>query len=233
MRIPATTNLIFFSCVVWFRYIYICHPVLSQEFATTIEVDGFRPKLLAVRPLRRIRGSKRIIPSAALFRQHVYVFFTLLGMSLPYRIWFARHCDEIRVTVVKETSIEESRSTKDAKKDVVEKSSSWFPLLWGWGSQSLSATDRAQESFRRRMRELSLYDDEEKTSAASTIDGSSATMRDANSVGDRDEALADEASTSESAGPNDLVVPADSQPASSASAQPSMGSPTSPSQDVR
>lgn len=185
--------------------------------------------------MRRIRGSRRTIPSAALFRQHVYVFFTLLGMSLPYRIWFARHCDEIRVTVVKETSIGESGSAKDAKKDAVEKSSSWFPLPWGWGSsQSLSATERAQESFRRRMRELSLYDDEEKTSAASTIDGSSATMRDANSVGDRDEALADEASTSESAGPNDLdVVPADSQPASSASAQPSMGSPTSPSQDVR
>ena len=130
MRIPATTNLIFFSCVVWFRYIYICHPVLSQEFATTIEVDGFRPKLLAVRPLRRIRGSKRIIPSAALFRQHVYVLYTLLGLSLPYRIWFARHCDEIRVTVVKETSIEERSSAKDTK-EAAEKSSSWFPLLWG------------------------------------------------------------------------------------------------------
>ena len=215
-----------------FRYTHVIP--YTQEFATTIEVDGFRPKLLAVRPVRRIRGSKRIIPSAALFRQHVYILFTLLGLSLPYRIWFARHCDEIRVTVVKETSIEESRSAKDTKKDTVEKSSSWFPLPWGWGSsQSLSATERAQESFRRRMRELSLYDDEEESSAASTVDGSSATMRDANSVGDREEALADEASTSESAGPNDRVVPADSQPASPASAQPSMGSPTSPSQDVR
>ena len=29
---------------------------------------------------------------------------TLLGLSLPYRIWFAKHCDEIRVTVVKETT---------------------------------------------------------------------------------------------------------------------------------
>lgn len=234
MRIPAT-NFFFFvrRC---FRYIHVIP--YTQEFATTIEVDGFRPKLLAVRPVRRIRGSKRIIPSAALFRQHVYIFFTLLGLSLPYRIWFARHCDEIRVTVVKETSIEESRSAKDTKRDVVEKSSSWFPLPWGWGSQSLSATERAQESFRRRMRELSLYVDEEESSAASTIDGSSATMR-ANSAGgrterDRDEALADVASTSAPTGPNDSdVAPADSQPASSASAQPSTGSPTSPSQDVR
>ena len=95
----------------------------TQEFSTTIEVDGFRLKLLAVRPVRHIRGSKRMIPSAALFRQHVYVLFTLLGLSLPYRIWFARHCDKIRVTVVKETSIEERSSAKDAK-EAAEKSSS-------------------------------------------------------------------------------------------------------------
>ena len=95
----------------------------TQEFSTTIEVDGFRPKLLAVRPVRRIRGSKRMIPSAALFRQHVYVLFTLLGLSLPYQIWFVRHCDKICVTVVKETSIEERSSAKDAK-EVAEKSSS-------------------------------------------------------------------------------------------------------------
>ena len=45
---------------------------------------------------RRICGSTRTIPSAALFRQHVYVLFTLLGLSLPYRIWFARDCDDTR-----------------------------------------------------------------------------------------------------------------------------------------
>ena len=82
-----------------------------------------------------------------------------------------------------------------------------------------------------------LYDDEEKPSAAS-IDGYLATMRDTNPArgteGDRDEALADEALTSELTGLNDLdFALADSQPASSVSAQPSMGSPTSPSQNVR
>jgi hypothetical protein len=37
-----------------------------------------------------------ILTSAALFRQHVYVLFTLLGLSLPYWIWFARDCDDTR-----------------------------------------------------------------------------------------------------------------------------------------
>ncbi len=148
-----------------------------------------------------------MIPSAALFRKHLYVLFTLLGLSLPYRIWFARHCDEIRVTVVKETSIEERSSAKDTK-EAAENSLSWFPLPWGWGSsQSLSATERAQELFRRKMRKLSLYDDEEKPLAAS-INGYSAMMRDTNPAGgtegDRDEALADEALTSELTGLNDL-----------------------------
>jgi len=58
----------------------------QQEFSTTIEVEGFRPKLLAVRSLPRASN----IISAALFRQHIFALFTLLGLSLPYRIWFAK-----------------------------------------------------------------------------------------------------------------------------------------------
>ena len=57
------------------------------------------------------------------------------------------------------------------------------------------------------MRELLLYNDKANPLAAS-IDGYLAMMRDKNPTGgtegDRDEALADEASTSESTGPNDL-----------------------------
>jgi hypothetical protein len=88
-----------------------------------------------------------MIPSAALFQKHLYVLFTLLGLSLPYWIWFTRHCNEIRVTAVKETSIKERSSVKD-RKEAAEKSSLWFPLPWrGGSSQSLSATKRAQESF--------------------------------------------------------------------------------------
>ena len=65
---------------------------------------------------------------------------------------------------------------KDTK-EAVKKSSAWFPLLWGWGSfQSMSGTERAQESFGRKMRKLSLYNDKEKPLVGS-IDGSLATIQ--------------------------------------------------------
>ena len=72
-------------------------------------------------------------------------------------------------------AVKERSSAKDTM-EAVEKSLSWFPLQWGWGScQSLSAAERAQESFWRKMCELSLNTDEEKPSAGS-IDRSSAMM---------------------------------------------------------
>lgn len=133
---------------------------IHAEFATTIEVEGFRSKLLAVRPVRRASNI-----SAALFRQHIYVLFTLLGLSLPYRIWFAKHCDEIRVSVVKETSSAES-STKEGEMD--EAKASWFR---GWGRSSLSSaameSKRAQELFRKSMQEFSLYQEEAPQTIAS------------------------------------------------------------------
>jgi len=134
---------------------------VHAEFATSIEVEGFRPKLLAVRPVRHATNI-----SAALFRQHVYVLFTLLGLSLPYRIWFAKHCDEIRVTVVKETSTAENwNENKEGVMTTAEGKSSWFRGKWGRGSSSsLSKADisreRAQELFRSRMRSFSLYEEE-------------------------------------------------------------------------
>jgi len=124
------------------------------EFATNIEVEGFRPRLLAVRPVRHAPTS------AALFRLHVYILFTLLGLSLPYRIWFARHCDEIRVTVVKETS-DSSESNDD--EDASNGKSSWFRRGWGWGSSPSSEameSKRAQELFRKSMQSFSLYEEE-------------------------------------------------------------------------
>ncbi len=117
-------------------------------------MEGFRPKLLAVRPVRRAQTS------SALFRLHIYILFTLLGLSLPYRIWFARHCDEIRVTVVKETS-ESSDSNDD--EDSTNGKTSWFRRGWGWGSSPSSEaleSKRAQELFRKSMQSFSLYEDE-------------------------------------------------------------------------
>ena len=133
---------------------------VHAEFATTIEVDGFRPKLLAVRPVRL--GAHKV--SAALFRQHIYILSTLLGLSLPFRIWFAKHCDEIRVTVVKETCNTHSGTSIGGEMVPAEPKSSWFR---GWGKttapQPSTATfdsKKAQELFRTSMQQFSLYDEE-------------------------------------------------------------------------
>lgn len=118
-------------------------------------MDGFRPKLLAVRPIRT--GKFNI--SAALFRQHIYILATLLGLSLPYRIWFGKHCDEIRVTVVKETSSADSSTNKEG--EVSEGKSSWFRSKWGRGSKSVTVDSKmAQELFRKSMQAYSLYEEE-------------------------------------------------------------------------
>jgi hypothetical protein len=69
------------------------------EFSTDIEVTGYRPRLLLTRSL----SHQQINTSTKLFRLSVFWIFTFLGLTVPYRIWFKRHCDFIRVTVVKET----------------------------------------------------------------------------------------------------------------------------------
>lgn len=106
-----------------------------------------------------MRSVPRATHSAAIFRQHIYVLFTLLGLSLPYRIWFAKHCDEIRVTVVKEVGLEDRFS----KETEVNQKSSWFLGKWGWGLPQSSIdveSKRNQELFRKSMQQFSLYDDE-------------------------------------------------------------------------
>lgn len=101
--------------------------------------------------MRPVRQASKI--SAALFRQHVYILFTLLGLSLPYRLWFAKHCDEIRVAVVKETS-----STVSASEVETPEKSSWFRGKW-----TRSAVDdrkKAQELFKKSMQQFALYGEE-------------------------------------------------------------------------
>jgi hypothetical protein len=66
-------------------------------------VFGYRPRMLAV---RSIEG----VSSARLFRLHLFWISTFLGFTVPYRIWFKRNCDYLRVTVVKETSASSATS---------------------------------------------------------------------------------------------------------------------------
>lgn len=82
------------------------------------------------------------VPSAKLFRLHMYWIFTLAGLTVPFRIWFARHCDELRVTVAKETIRGKASSSSW---------SSWFSR-----SDSKQSTER-NRAFKSKMRELALY----------------------------------------------------------------------------
>ena len=109
------------------------------EFSTNIQVPGFKSHLLAV----RATGEK-------LFRLHMFWVFTCFGLSVPFRVWFARHCDVLRVTVVKETSTLPSSSSSFGKS-----SKSWFKM-WNAGdsTDTLLAPD---ETFRKMMQDLSLY----------------------------------------------------------------------------
>ncbi|KAG7354210.1 Tmem151 family protein [Nitzschia inconspicua] len=87
------------------------------EFSTDIQVDGYRPRMLAVRP-RKNRAAR-------LFRLHFFWVFTLLGLTVPYRIWFKQHCDFVRVAIVKEissaTNVQRSwSSTSSNRRDVAK-----------------------------------------------------------------------------------------------------------------
>jgi len=115
------------ECVCDFANSYSIHPL-------TTTVKGFRRRMLAVRPVEGV-------PSAKLFRLHLFWMFTLVGLTVPYRIWFSRHCDELRVTVAKETATGKSGSSS-----------------WSWFSKndSKQSTEWNME-FKSRMRELALY----------------------------------------------------------------------------
>jgi hypothetical protein len=69
--------------------------------------------------------------------------FTLMGLTVPFRIWFARHCDELRVTVAKETSTENKKPSSS----------------WSWRSKSTPPDPSTEynERFKAKMRELALY----------------------------------------------------------------------------
>ena len=70
----------------------------AAEFATHIEVPGYKPRVLVTRQ-NQWWCSRR-----------VFWFCTLLGLSVLYRAWMARHCDVIRVSLVKETLGPQPRS---------------------------------------------------------------------------------------------------------------------------
>lgn len=120
-----------------------------------LAVPGYKQKLLAVRPTKGIQK---------LFNIYYFWLFTFLGLTVPYRIRFSNHCDELRVAVVKETAVK-VRSEKDAKYAVSSKKQSWFasPRSWFGAGQGEGGIDVVQnvkertEKFRKHMQEIALY----------------------------------------------------------------------------
>lgn len=121
--------------------------VVSNSPYAALAVDGFKPKMLAV---RKVKGH----PVASLFRLHLFWLFTFLGLTFPYRIWFSRHCDELRVTVAKETSTGRVSSSSSS-------TSSWRK----WSPAESSASD----AFRNTMMDLALYGESEKSGKEESI----------------------------------------------------------------
>jgi hypothetical protein len=60
-----------------------------------LAVDGHAPKLLAVRTVIGVVGSIQL---------HFFWLCTLLGFTVPYRMWFSQHCNEIDVILTKEVT---------------------------------------------------------------------------------------------------------------------------------
>lgn len=104
------------------------------EFSTSIDVAGYRPRLLVAWPLLSYNngsssnnsssiGYKHKYKQRRLVRLSVFWAFTCLGMTVPYRIWFKRHCDLLRVTVVKETNANANGKTASDNYNYLR---SWF-----------------------------------------------------------------------------------------------------------
>ena len=105
-------------------------------------VEGFKPKLLAVRP---VAGKSILKP----FRIQLFWIFTFLGLTVPYRIWFSRNCDNLCVSIIKETCV---------GVDMKEPSThSWHSFLSQGKNHFYKKSDRG-ETFRQMMQQVLLYE---------------------------------------------------------------------------
>lgn len=123
------------------------------EFSTHVDVKGYKGKVLAV---RQPHGVQKI------FNIRYYWLFTLLGLTVPYRIKFGKYCDELRVAVVKEVSLHK-------EEEKTSKKSSWFSFLWGPATKEDEVHLR-REAFKQRMQDISLYGNKDKDMSNTTVD---------------------------------------------------------------
>jgi hypothetical protein len=124
------------------------HSLNSRIFTFySYTVNGYKEKVLAVRPSAGMQK---------LFDIRYFWLFTLLGLTVPYRIRFGKHCDEVRVAVLKEVSSD--RMTDNGSSSLSK--TSWFasPRSWLWGPDTRSEVVHDQrQRFKKHMQEISLY----------------------------------------------------------------------------
>ena len=87
-----------------------------------VTVEGYRKKILVV---KRTNGLLRKI-----FKIQFYWLFTFLLLTVPFRVNFARYCDELHITLAKETSTEIKKDLKLLPS--THSRSSWFPSPKSW-----------------------------------------------------------------------------------------------------
>ncbi|GAX23382.1 hypothetical protein FisN_15Lh098 [Fistulifera solaris] len=130
-----------------------CQSDSMAEFATNIVIPGFKPRLLAIR--HRLDESLRARMALHFVSLPWFWCFTLLGLTAPYRFWFDDQCDELRVSVVKETSVEPRK--------IGGLNNNKVPWFWSRDTSVNNNDDgfmaKKEESneFRILMQELKLY----------------------------------------------------------------------------
>jgi len=105
------------------------------ELSTQVEVHGYKPKLLL---LKRKHGILRRI-----FSIQCYWMFTCLLLTVPFRVHFARHCDELHITLAKETSLEIKQDINASAPS--NSRNSWFSYSRNWFTGAPPPIETAEE----------------------------------------------------------------------------------------
>jgi hypothetical protein len=140
------------------------------EYSTSLHTHGFRSRMLIIRPHAET-GSVR---NVWWLRPIWFWTCTLAGLTVPFRLWFSEHCDEIRVTVVKEartwksSSNPTSSSSSSSSSSGSSSSSSWWKYPW-YATGSLKSgqveesnlshhlSEEEEQNYQLVMQQLLLY----------------------------------------------------------------------------
>lgn len=125
------------------------------EFSTSIDFARFKPRLLILRSVKTHPARKILCTS------YMFWFFTILGLTVPYRRFLASNCDVLRLVIVKETSCNEPFELSPF---------SWLTTKTLWTTSDSMETGTG--NFETIMRNLQLYTNnsiDETTSVASDL----------------------------------------------------------------